>query len=96
MGLFRLSKINKSKNNSLTKVYQQSVDILESIVENFLTAGIIDLTDNSYTVLKDMTHKTQMHLDLSEKNRRNSNRILLYSYDVTKEYEGNALLSEKN
>lgn len=43
------------------KVYQQSVDILESIVEKFLTAGIIDLTDNSYLVLKDMTHKTQMN-----------------------------------
>lgn len=61
MGLFKITKKNKSKNNPLMKVYQQSVDILESIVEKFLTAGIIDLTDNSYLVLKDMTHKTQMN-----------------------------------
>ena len=61
MRLFKLTKKNKTKNNPLTKVYQQSVDILSSIVDNFLTAGIIDLTDNSYTVLKDMTHKTQMN-----------------------------------
>ena len=154
MGLFKLTKKNKTKNNPLTKVYQQSVDILSSIVDNFLTAGIIDLTDNSYTVLKDMTHKTQMNarhnykeffttwmppflkentvegmevssiVKLQEKLKKNKNfsfdyhivtgrwlrctwtylkkngrignKILLYSYDVTKEYEGNALLSEKN
>ena len=61
MGLFKITKKNKSKNNPQMKVYQQSVDILESIVEKFLTAGIIDLSDNSYLVLKDMTHKTQMN-----------------------------------
>lgn len=154
MGLFKITKKNKSKNNPLMKVYQQSVDILESIVEKFLTAGIIDLSDNSYLVLKDMTHKTQMNarhnykeffstwmipflkentdqgMELAsiaklqeklkknkkisfdyhiitgrwlrctwtylKKNGRIGNKILLYSYDVTQEYEGNALLSEKN
>ena len=47
--------------NDLAKAYQQSVDILSSLVDNLLTAGIIDLKDNSYTVLKDMTGKTTMN-----------------------------------
>lgn len=122
-----------------------------SLVDNLLTAGIIDLTDHSYTVVKDMTGKTVMnarHLysdffyawmkpfilaesaeglclaDLSyletqlTENKRVSQdyhivdgmwlrfiwtpfrdhsgegrRILLYSANVTGEYEGNAQLS---
>lgn len=47
--------------DDLAKAYQQSVDILSSLVDNLLTAGIIDLTDHSYTVVKDMTGKTVMN-----------------------------------
>ena len=32
-----------------------------SLVDNLLTASIIDLTDHSYTVVKDMTGKTVMN-----------------------------------
>lgn len=47
--------------NNLANAYQQSVNILSSLVDNLLTAGIIDLEDSSYTVLKDMTGKTVMN-----------------------------------
>lgn len=137
--------------NDLAKAYQQSVDILSSLVDNLLTAGIIDFTDHSYTVLKDMTGKTVMNArhpyadffyawmkpfileesaeglrlanlsyleaQLTENKRVSqdyhiidgmwlrctwtpfrdhngeSRRILLYSADVTGEYEGNAQLA---
>ena len=47
--------------NDVGKAYQQSADILSSLVDNLLTAGIIDLSDRSYTVLKDITGKTVMN-----------------------------------
>lgn len=139
--------------NDLAKAFQQSVDILSSLVDNLLTAGIIDLSDNSYTVLKDMTGKTAMNArhsyedffstwmkpflleeckeglrfsDLSylisklKENKKVSqdypiingiwlrctwtpfrdigcedNSILLYSADVTEEYERNAKLTAR-
>lgn len=37
--------------NNLAKAYQQSVDILGSLADNLITAGIIELSDHSYTVL---------------------------------------------
>ena len=37
------------------------MDILSCLVDNLLTAGIIDLSDRSYTVLKDITGKTIMN-----------------------------------
>lgn len=46
---------------NLAKAYQQSVDILNSLVDNLMTAGIIDLSDHSYTVLKDRSGKTGMN-----------------------------------
>ena len=139
--------------SDLAKAYQQSVDILGSLVDNLLTAGIIDLTDRSYTVLKDITGKTAMNarhpyadffcewmkpyiLEESEAglsladlpyleaklkvNKRvtqdyhiidgmwlrctwtpfralsgEGNRILLYSANVTEEYEGNTQLAAR-
>ena len=49
------------ENDNLAKAYQQSVDILSSLVDNLVTAGIINLDDHSYTVLKDRTGKTTMN-----------------------------------
>ncbi|MGN1231431.1 MAG: ATP-binding protein [Anaerotignum sp.] len=47
--------------DNLAKAFQQSVDILSSLVDNLVTAGIVDLSDHSYTVLKDRTGKTMMN-----------------------------------
>ena len=38
--------------------YQQSMDILDSLVADLLGAGIIDLSDGSFTVLKDQSDRT--------------------------------------
>ena len=139
--------------DELSRAYQQSVDILSSLVDNLVTAGIINLSDHSYTVLRDRTGKTFMNachpyseffsgwmqlaaqeesaegLRLADLSYLESNlgkekriiqdyhmksgiwlrctwtpfrahdgegrRILLYSADVTEEYEGNARMSAR-
>lgn len=59
-------EINCRIRDDLAKAYQQSVDILNSLVDNLMTAGIIDLSDHSYTVLKDRTGKTGMNAQIQD------------------------------
>lgn len=46
------------------KAYQQSVDILSSLVPGLVSAGIIDLSDKTLTILKDRTGKTAFNASL--------------------------------